>query len=149
MANYTVRQASIALNIPKDTLRYYDKLHLVSPMRGENGYRLYTEEDITQLKYVYVMKYAGFSLDEIKTLFQSKGRIGAKDFKDTVLALLHAKETQTMSRIAHLTKIRALILTSIDTISGKEPDDKETADKLVREIFSDITTGYSHIETAT
>lgn len=70
MEQYSIRQASEQLGISKDTLRYYDKFGLVSPIRGENRYRYYTQKDILNLQYCEVMKYIGFSLAEIKTVFQ-------------------------------------------------------------------------------
>lgn len=39
MKKYSIQQVSELLHMPKDTLRYYDKLELVSPSRGENRYR--------------------------------------------------------------------------------------------------------------
>lgn len=70
MEQYSIRQTSEQLGISKDTLRYYDKFGLVSPNRGENRYRYYTQKDILDLQYCEVMKYIGFSLAEIKTVFQ-------------------------------------------------------------------------------
>lgn len=66
MKKYTVKQVSELLNIPKDTLIYYDKLDIVKPQRGDNGYRYYSDDDINDLKYVEVMKNIEYSLDEIR-----------------------------------------------------------------------------------
>ncbi|MDG0795177.1 MerR family transcriptional regulator [Cohnella ginsengisoli] len=70
--NYSIRQVSNLLCIPKDSLRYYDKLGLVSPKRGENNYRYYDDQDLIDLRYIEVMKFCGFSLSEIHELFQLK-----------------------------------------------------------------------------
>ncbi|WP_349673307.1 MerR family transcriptional regulator [Lacrimispora sp.] len=70
MEQYSIRQTSEQLGISKDTLRYYDKLGLVSPKRGENRYRYYTQKDILDLQYCEVMKYIGFTLAEIKNVFK-------------------------------------------------------------------------------
>lgn len=66
MKTYTVKQVSELLSIPKDTIIYYDRLGIVTPQRGENGYRRYTDGDISELKYVEVSKRNHFSLQEIK-----------------------------------------------------------------------------------
>ena len=71
---YTVKQAAETLKIPPASLRYYDRLGIVSPMRAENGYRYYSEENLRALRYMSIMKYAHFSLPEIKIImdrFQS------------------------------------------------------------------------------
>jgi len=57
------------LQISKDTLRYYDKLRLVCPKRGENNYRYYTAEDMLDLQYIQVLSFTGFTLAEINQLF--------------------------------------------------------------------------------
>ena len=69
MKEYSIQQVSEVLQMPKDTLRYYDKLKLVSPSRGENRYRYYTERDILDLQYIETFKYADFSLAEIRLFF--------------------------------------------------------------------------------
>jgi DNA-binding transcriptional MerR regulator len=66
MKTYTVKQVSDLLKIPKDTLIYYDKLGVVQPQRGDNGYRYYTSQDIRELKYVEVAKSNDYTLKEIR-----------------------------------------------------------------------------------
>lgn len=66
MKTYTVKQVSDMLKMAKDTVIYYDRLGIVSPQRGENGYRYYTNQDISELKYVEVSKRNNFALKEIK-----------------------------------------------------------------------------------
>jgi DNA-binding transcriptional MerR regulator len=71
---YTIKQASELLLISKDTLRYYDKLKLICPKRCENRYRYYTKQDILDLQYIEVLKYANFTLAEIQQFFKFKRR---------------------------------------------------------------------------
>src|SRR5437016_2965460 len=53
------------------TLRYYDKMGLLSPAQhSESGYRLYTNEDFLNLQNILALKFLGFSLDEIRVLLQ-------------------------------------------------------------------------------
>jgi len=47
-----IKEMSEATGIPSDTLRYYDKLGIVSPKRQDNGYRTYNETDFIYLQYV-------------------------------------------------------------------------------------------------
>lgn len=49
------------------TLRYYDRVGLLSPSEyTEAGYRLYTERDFFRLQQILALKFLGFSLEEIK-----------------------------------------------------------------------------------
>lgn len=68
------QQASELLHMPKDTLRYYDKLGLVSPSRGENLYRCYTEQDILDLQYIETMKYADLPWLKFANSLTTSGR---------------------------------------------------------------------------
>ena len=70
---WNIKQMAQMTGISNDSLRYYDKLGIVSPKRSENGYRYYDEKDYIYLQYVSVMKYAQFSLSDIKTVIQRLG----------------------------------------------------------------------------
>ncbi|HEV2582784.1 MAG TPA: MerR family transcriptional regulator, partial [Ktedonobacteraceae bacterium] len=53
--------------ITERTLRYYDKVGLLTPSGyTEAGYRLYTEADLLRLQQILALKFLGFSLDEVK-----------------------------------------------------------------------------------
>lgn len=58
MAHVTVR-----------TIRYYDKQNILKPsLVTESGARFYTDKDFTRLQQILLLKYLGFSLDDIKEL---------------------------------------------------------------------------------
>jgi DNA-binding transcriptional MerR regulator len=99
MKQYSIRQASELLKMSKDTLRYYDKLGLVSPARGENRYRYYTEQDILYLQYIETFKYADFSLAEIRQIFNyMRALTSAKDC-DNIEQLFEAKKAEYKQKI--------------------------------------------------
>lgn len=53
------------------TLRYYDRVGLLSPSQyTEVGYRLYAEEDLFRLQQILALKFLGFSLEEIKACLE-------------------------------------------------------------------------------
>jgi DNA-binding transcriptional MerR regulator len=54
-------------SVTERTLRYYDKVGLLSPSHyTEAGYRLYTDTDFLCLQQILALKFLGFSLEEIK-----------------------------------------------------------------------------------
>jgi DNA-binding transcriptional MerR regulator len=62
-ANEIVSKTGIA----KDTLRYYEKLGVISaPQRAANGYRHYSEQHIKELKFIKFAQSVGFPLSKIK-----------------------------------------------------------------------------------
>jgi len=81
MKSYTVKQVSDMLKIPKDTLIYYDKLEIVQPRRGENGYRYYRNNDISELKFIVVSKNNDFSLKEIKRYLECQRQPSIEGFE--------------------------------------------------------------------
>ncbi len=57
--------------VTERTLRYYDKVGLLSPSGyTEAGYRLYTNDDLLRLQQILALKFLGFSLVEIKAYLQ-------------------------------------------------------------------------------
>ena len=56
-----------AAGIGKDTLRYYEKIGLISiPPRGQNGYRQYPASVLDELRFIRLGQSVGFTLNEIK-----------------------------------------------------------------------------------
>ena len=54
-----------------DTVRYYERRQLLlKPERTPSGYRIYQSEAITRIKFIKRAQVLGFSLDEIRELFQ-------------------------------------------------------------------------------
>jgi DNA-binding transcriptional MerR regulator len=62
---YKRKEVSEYLNISMDALRNWEMNGLVSVKRKENGYRIYTEEDIKRLKIIRSLRCANYSLESI------------------------------------------------------------------------------------
>lgn len=68
---YKVQQAAKMLNIPISTLHYYEKRELITPRRGENSYRYYSDEDLRTVRLIVLMRHYRFSIDEIKQILRN------------------------------------------------------------------------------
>lgn len=54
---------------------YYDEKHgLIRPNIGENGYRNYSEEDVSTLKEIFVLRKLGLTISEIKNVLLSSNK---------------------------------------------------------------------------
>ncbi len=53
------------------TLRFYEEMNLLEPIRNSAGQRLYSDAAIARLNFINELKSGGFSLQEIKTFFDS------------------------------------------------------------------------------
>jgi two-component system chemotaxis response regulator CheY len=67
---YTIGEISKIVNISVDTLRYYDEINLLKPVRVEesNRYRYYSKEQVSVLLFIIELKQYGFSLDAVREL---------------------------------------------------------------------------------
>ena len=106
---YLIKYVSEISGVSVRTLHHYDEIGLLSPQKKENGYRYYSEEDISFLQMILFYKYLGFSLKTIKELLK-KGD-GEVLYHLKVQLKLMQKEKQ---------KLLTLIETLERTIESKE-----------------------------
>ena len=64
------KNVSELLDISMDTLRNWDMNGLLTVKRKDNGYRVYTDEDIQRLKIIRALRCANYSLEAILRLLQ-------------------------------------------------------------------------------
>jgi len=72
------KEFSKETNLGIDTLRYYEKLDLISPKRDTNNHRMYDKTDSEKIEIILKFKSLNFTLNEIKTLFKLEETILAK-----------------------------------------------------------------------
>ena len=66
--------------LPAKTIRYYEEIGLVTPGRGANGYREYSNGDVHELRFVQRSRSLGFSIEECRhllALYRDKSRASA------------------------------------------------------------------------
>lgn len=69
--HYTTSQFAQKAAVTARTLRFYDKVGLLSPSGyTEAGHRLYSDEDLWSLQQILALKFLDFSLEEIKVCLQ-------------------------------------------------------------------------------
>ena len=69
---YSVNKLSKLSGVSARTLRYYDEIGLLSPLRvAESGYRMYGEAEVDRLQQILLYRELGFALSEIKELLQA------------------------------------------------------------------------------
>ena len=67
-----IKQAEELAGITSKNIRFYEEQGLLQPKRSENGYRNYTQEDVSCLKKIKLLRKFGTPLEEIHRLFQGK-----------------------------------------------------------------------------
>ncbi|MHB1153900.1 MAG: MerR family transcriptional regulator [Eubacteriales bacterium] len=78
------QQVSDMLGISSDTLRNWEMNGLLKVRRIENGYRVYTEEDIRKLKIIRSLKCANYSLAAILRMMLELNRNSEADVQDVL-----------------------------------------------------------------
>ncbi|MCD8126958.1 MAG: MerR family transcriptional regulator [Clostridiales bacterium] len=70
-----IKEVESLLNLSRDNIRFYEKQGLLSPKRGSNQYRDYTEEDIKRLKQIIVLRKCGVPIADIKQLLHGDAQL--------------------------------------------------------------------------
>lgn len=66
-----IAEVSQKFNLTTDTLRYYEKVGLIEPVkRSKSGVRDYTEKDLDRIVFVKCMRQAGLSIESIQTYIE-------------------------------------------------------------------------------
>ncbi|MEH7126298.1 MerR family transcriptional regulator [Bacillus sp. JJ1773] len=136
---YSIQEVSRILGIPKDTLRYYDRIGIVSPPRDDNRYRKYSRDDLTDLMNIQIMQYADFSLDEMRGILGLR-KMENIDYAylEKVSAFLEAKNAETRMKINHLEKVNLLLNMAAETLRDFNNESDQRLAEYVRELYKDI-----------
>lgn len=57
-----------ASGLPAKTIRYYEDIGLITPDRGHNGYRDFSDKDLHLLAFVARARGLGFSIEDVRAL---------------------------------------------------------------------------------
>lgn len=74
----TVQMMEEKSGIPRANIRYYEKEGLLHPVRMENGYREYSEEDLQTLLRIRLLRELGLSLEQIRKLQNGETSLSAE-----------------------------------------------------------------------
>lgn len=75
----TIKEVEQYLEVPRATVRFYEKEGLITPERGGNGYRDYSDADVEKLRKIIVFRKLGMSLPDIEDVLD-----GAKPLSQAV-----------------------------------------------------------------
>lgn len=122
--------------VPAKTIRYYESIGLLpDPVRGENGYRSYGDNDVETLKFVQRARKLGFKVKDVEallTLWQDKNRASA-DVRS--FAVRHIEEIE--QRIAELQSIRDTLRHLVQRCHGDDRPDCPILEDLSGKIGGD------------
>jgi len=72
----TIGRLASKFNLSRSTLRYYDSIGVLSPIkRGKGNYRIYSEDDCNRLEQIASYRQTGLSLQRIKEILDNKNAL--------------------------------------------------------------------------
>lgn len=77
-----ISRASQLTGLSRHTLRYYEKIGLIDPVkRAEDGHRYYTENDISWIEFLNRLRITGMPISQMK-IFADLRRRGASTTRE-------------------------------------------------------------------
>jgi MerR family copper efflux transcriptional regulator len=114
-----IGDAANASGVSAKTIRYYEAARLIATAnRSAGGYRVYTQADVSMLRFIKRARDLGFSIERIRRLldlWQDKSR-ASRDVKR--LALDHVAEIT--AKIAAMSTVRDAVQELADKCDGDD-----------------------------
>lgn len=105
---YTIGELAELAGVSTKTLRVYERKGLLLPERNaDNQYRIYTKASVSKLEQIQLMKYLGFSLEQIELFLSKHKTAGRKEMLQAQKRLLERKQEQLQSVIICVEKALA------------------------------------------
>lgn len=107
--------------LPAKTIRYYEEIGLVTPLRGANGYRSFRDSDAHKLAFLGRARSLGFSIGECRdllALWEDRARSSGD-----VRAIAQGHLSQIDARIAELKGMRDTLAHLVHACHGDDRPD--------------------------
>jgi DNA-binding transcriptional MerR regulator len=105
---YTIGQLAHAARVPASTVRYYERIGLLSPEgRTAGNYRLYGEGAVVCLRFIRAAQGIGLTLEQITALLQL--RDSTPSVCQDVQVLIEERLSDLEQRMADLRHVRGVL----------------------------------------
>jgi Cu(I)-responsive transcriptional regulator len=116
-----IGDVSARAGLPSKTIRYYEDIGLVTPLRDTNGYRSFRTSDVHKLVFLGRSRALGFTIEDCRNLlalWDNKARASAdvREIAAQHLALIESK-------IADLQAIRDTLTHLVHECAGNDRPD--------------------------
>ena len=116
-----IKDAASRCDLPAKTIRYYEEIGLIRPLRDSNGYRSFRDSDIHKLTFLGRSRALGFTIEECRvllSLYEDKSRASAD-----VKALAKQHLNHIGEKIAALNAMRDTLSELVDACNGDHRPD--------------------------
>ncbi|MDO6717952.1 MerR family transcriptional regulator [Psychrosphaera sp. 1_MG-2023] len=97
-----VSELASLLNISADTVRFYTREKLLKPTKSSNGYKYYSPQDVSQLKFILSARSLGFTISDIKNILieAKQGKTACPMVREIIKQRLAKTEKQFQAMLA-------------------------------------------------
>ncbi|UOA15197.1 MULTISPECIES: Cu(I)-responsive transcriptional regulator [Sulfitobacter] len=116
-----IGEVSQHTGLPPKTIRYYEDIGLVKPLRDANGYRAFRESEMHKLAFLGRARTLGFSIEDCRNLlalWEDKNRASAD-----VRAIAKEHLVQIEAKISGLQEMRDTLSTLVRDCAGDDRPD--------------------------
>jgi Cu(I)-responsive transcriptional regulator len=123
-----IGEVSKKAGLPPKTIRYYEDIGLITPLRDPNGYRSFRDSDMHKLAFLGRARALGFTIEDCRTLlalWDDQDRASSD-----VRAIAQEHLAQIESKIADLAAIRDTLSHLVRECAGDGRPDCPILNKL-------------------
>ena len=111
-----INQVEQLVGITKKNIRFYEEQGLLSPGRNrENGYRDYSDEDVTKLEQIKLLRKLGLPLEEIRMMQAGKSTVADSMRRHLVILEREEQNVKHSIMLCEMLKGREGLLSDLDT----------------------------------
>lgn len=135
---YSIKELSELAGVSARTLRYYNEIELLLPLRtNDAGYRFYGEKEVERLQQILFYRERGLALEQIKSiLFQN-------DFD--ILSALYSHLEELENQKKRLDGLISIVKKTIHVKKGEaEMSDTERFEIFKEKVIQENETKYGH-----
>jgi DNA-binding transcriptional MerR regulator len=112
------------LNTSADTVRFYTRIGLLTPLKDEqNGYKFYNETQQQRLRFILSARQLGFTVDDIRQIFEQSA--SEKSACPLVRKIIEKRLAEIEQQFQQTQKLREKMINAMDdwrTMPDKEPN---------------------------
>ena len=116
-----ISDAAKKAGLPAKTIRYYEDIGLIKPLRDANGYRAFRDSDVHKLTFLARARALGFTVENCRALLALWADTARASADVRAIAKDHL--TQIETKIADLSAMRDTLTTLVRTCAGNDRPD--------------------------
>jgi DNA-binding transcriptional MerR regulator len=122
MTDHRISELAHLTGFTPSTLRYYEQVGLLRPLRSPAGYRIYGDAAVARLRFIARAKRLGLPLDDIRDLVGVWDEGMCASVKTRLSALVVAKSAEVRQQVAELTEFADELGRAQDALRRPTPD---------------------------